>query len=107
MWPFFSTSVISLPSAPTSPQWLPDSTKLVWRDTETETLLDIWGSEEIQDNLKICTKNKHIFTQISQLMSTRGYMRSPEQCQTRIKRLRATFRQFLKSRKWVELNNVS
>ncbi|XP_016889666.1 uncharacterized protein LOC103382810 isoform X3 [Cynoglossus semilaevis] len=86
-------------TAPTSPQWLPDSTKLVWRDTETETLLDIWGSEEIQDNLKICTKNKHIFTQISQLMSTRGYMRSPEQCQTRIKRLRATFRQFLKSRK--------
>ncbi|XP_069556074.1 uncharacterized protein [Brachyistius frenatus] len=80
-------------------QWVADSSKLPWSDGETEALLDIWGSEEIQENLKGCTKNKHIFIQISQVMSSQGYMRTPEQCQTRIKRLRANFRHFLEGKK--------
>uniref|UniRef100_A0A8D2ZDG9 Myb-like domain-containing protein n=1 Tax=Scophthalmus maximus TaxID=52904 RepID=A0A8D2ZDG9_SCOMX len=76
-----------------------DPTKLPWSDGETQALLDIWGSEEIQENLKGCTKNKHIFVQIAQVMSSQGYVRTPEQCQTRIKRLRANFRHFLEGRK--------
>ncbi|XP_076578481.1 uncharacterized protein LOC143314985 isoform X3 [Chaetodon auriga] len=80
-------------------QWASDNSKLPWSDGETEALLDIWGSEEIQENLKGCTKNKHIFIQISEVMASQGYMRTPEQCQTRIKRLRANFRHFLQGRK--------
>ncbi|XP_059181672.1 uncharacterized protein zgc:113263 isoform X2 [Centropristis striata] len=80
-------------------QWSADSSKQAWSDGETEALLEIWGSEEIQENLKGCTKNKHIFIQISEVMASQGYMRTPEQCQTRIKRLRANFRQFLDGRK--------
>uniref|UniRef100_A0A8C2ZHM2 Myb-like domain-containing protein n=1 Tax=Cyclopterus lumpus TaxID=8103 RepID=A0A8C2ZHM2_CYCLU len=80
-------------------QWVPDSTKLAWSDGETEVLLDIWGSEEIQETLKGCTKNKHIFIQISEVMASQGYLRTPEQCQTRIKRLRANFRHFLEGEK--------
>ncbi|XP_044041382.1 uncharacterized protein zgc:113263 isoform X2 [Siniperca chuatsi] len=79
-------------------QWVSDSSKLPWSDGETEALLDIWGSEEIQENLKGCTKNKHIFIQISEVMASQGYLRTPEQCQTRIKRLRANFRHFLEGR---------
>ncbi|XP_047191851.1 uncharacterized protein zgc:113263 isoform X3 [Scophthalmus maximus] len=85
--------------AASSNQWVADSTKLPWSDGETQALLDIWGSEEIQENLKGCTKNKHIFVQIAQVMSSQGYVRTPEQCQTRIKRLRANFRHFLEGRK--------
>ena len=88
--------------AASSNQWVVDSAKLAWSDGETEALLDIWGSEEIQENLKGCTKNKHIFIQIAQVMAGQGYLRSPEQCQTRIKRLRANFRHFLEGRKWVQ-----
>ncbi|XP_075967913.1 uncharacterized protein LOC142971160 isoform X3 [Anarhichas minor] len=80
-------------------QWVADSSKLAWSDGETEVLLDIWGSEEIQETLKGCTKNKHIFIQISEVMASQGYLRTPEQCQTRIKRLRANFRHFLEGRK--------
>lgn len=80
-------------------QWVADSSKLAWSDGETEALLEIWGSEEIQENLKGCAKNRHIFIQISEVMASQGYMRTPEQCQTRIKRLRANFRQFLEGRK--------
>ncbi|XP_040886126.1 uncharacterized protein zgc:113263 isoform X2 [Toxotes jaculatrix] len=90
---------LSQKKAASSNQWVADSTKLPWSDGETEALLDIWGSEEIQENLKGCTKNKHIFIQISQVMSSQGYLRTPEQCQTRIKRLRANFRHFLEGRK--------
>ncbi|XP_033989543.1 uncharacterized protein zgc:113263 isoform X1 [Trematomus bernacchii] len=80
-------------------QWVADSSKLPWSDGETEALLDLWGSEEVQETLKGCTKNKHIFIQISEVMVSQGYMRTPEQCQTRIKRLRANFRHFLEGRK--------
>lgn len=83
---------------PSGNQWVADSSKLAWGDDETEALLDIWGSDEIQENLKSGTKNKHIYTQISQVMTGQGYPRTPEQCQSRIKRLRANFRHFLEGR---------
>ncbi|XP_071368929.1 uncharacterized protein [Centroberyx affinis] len=79
-------------------QWVADGSKLPWSDGETEVLLDIWGSEEIQEDLRGCTKNKHIFVQISQAMASQGFLRTPEQCQTRIKRLRANFRQFVEGK---------
>lgn len=80
-------------------QWGADSSKLPWSDDETVALLAVWGSEDIQETLKGCTKNKHIFIQISEVMASQGYMRTPAQCQTRIKRLRANFRHFLAGRK--------
>ncbi|XP_024145601.1 uncharacterized protein zgc:113263 isoform X1 [Oryzias melastigma] len=79
-------------------QWAADNSKLVWGDEETQALLEIWGSEAIQENLKGGTKNKHIYIQISQVMASQGYPRTPEQCQSRIKRLKANFRHFLEGR---------
>ncbi|XP_067437306.1 uncharacterized protein zgc:113263 isoform X3 [Thunnus thynnus] len=93
------TLELSQKKAGSSNPWMSDSSKLPWSDGETEVLLEIWGSEEIQENLKGCTKNKHIFIQISEVMASQGYLRTPEQCQTRIKRLRANFRHFLEGRK--------
>lgn len=93
---FFETSTLLVTSGT---QWTADSSKQAWSDRETQVLLDVWGSEEIQETLKGCTKNKHIFIQISEVMASQGYLRTPEQCQTRIKRLRANFRHFLEGRK--------
>ncbi|KAK7919283.1 hypothetical protein WMY93_010567 [Mugilogobius chulae] len=62
-------------------------------------LLDIWASEGVQQNLKGNTKSKHIFEQISKAMMSQGYMRSADQCQSRIKRLRAGFKSALDGRK--------
>ncbi|XP_077356983.1 uncharacterized protein LOC144004011 isoform X2 [Festucalex cinctus] len=80
-------------------QWLSDNSKHPWSDGETEVLLSVWGSEDVQENLKGCTKNRHIFMQISDALASQGYQRTPEQCQTRIKRLKYSFRQFLDGRK--------
>ncbi|XP_019732589.1 uncharacterized protein LOC109520070 isoform X4 [Hippocampus comes] len=80
-------------------QWLSDNSKHPWSDGETEVLLSMWGSEDVQENLKGCTKNKHIYMQISDALASQGYQRTPEQCQTRIKRLKYSFRQFLDGRR--------
>ncbi|XP_054608483.1 uncharacterized protein zgc:113263 isoform X1 [Dunckerocampus dactyliophorus] len=80
-------------------QWLADNSKHPWSDGETQVLLSVWGSEDVQETLKGCTKNKHIFMQISDALASQGYQRTPEQCQTRIKRLKYSFRQFLDGRK--------
>ncbi|XP_076009484.1 uncharacterized protein LOC143002949 isoform X1 [Genypterus blacodes] len=82
-----------------SNQWAADSPKLPWSDGETEVLLDIWGSEDVQESLKGSAKNKHIFAQISQALSSQGYQRTPEQCQNRIKRLKANFRHFVEGKR--------
>lgn len=66
--------------------------KVPWSDDETLHLLDIWGKDSVQRALKGCLKNRHIFTQIAQKMAERGHMRTVEQCQTRIKRLKKCFR---------------
>lgn len=79
--------------------WSPDGSKVIWGDKETKVLLDIWGSEDIQVNLKSNTKNKHIFDQVSKAMVSQGYMRTADQCQSRVKRLRANFRGFVEGKK--------
>ncbi|XP_045062838.1 uncharacterized protein LOC121580031 isoform X1 [Coregonus clupeaformis] len=75
-----------------------DGSKFPWSDSETQVLLSFWGSDEVQEDLKGCTKNRHIFTEISQAMANQGYLRTAEQCQSRVKRLKANFRQFCESK---------
>lgn len=79
--------------------WTSDGAKVIWSDKETRVLLDIWASDDVQQNLKSSTKTKHIFEQISKAMMGQGYMRSADQCQSRIKRLRANFRSSLDGKK--------
>uniref|UniRef100_A0A3Q3W375 Myb-like domain-containing protein n=1 Tax=Mola mola TaxID=94237 RepID=A0A3Q3W375_MOLML len=80
------------------------SRKTPWSEQETRTLLEIWGEDiDIQLILKGSTMNKHIYSQISEVLAIQGYLRTPEQCQNRIKRLKANLRQFLEGKKWVPL----
>ncbi|XP_063074204.1 uncharacterized protein zgc:113263, partial [Engraulis encrasicolus] len=81
------------PPAPPAPPWAPECPKLPWTDSETQALIDIWGSDGVQSSLSGCVKNKHIFTQISRAMAERGYARTAEQCQSRVKRLKTSYRQ--------------
>lgn len=88
-----------LSRAVSSAQWLPENSKQIWTDGETEALLNIWSSGDIQQMLKGSAINKQIYSQVSELMANQGFLRTPEQCQNRIKRLKANFRQFLEGRK--------
>uniref|UniRef100_H3DMG4 Myb/SANT-like DNA-binding domain-containing protein n=2 Tax=Tetraodon nigroviridis TaxID=99883 RepID=H3DMG4_TETNG len=88
-----------LSRAVSSAQWLPENSKQIWTDGETEALLNIWSSGDIQQMLKGSAINKQIYSQVSELLASQGFLRTPEQCQNRIKRLKANFRQFLEGRK--------
>ncbi|XP_005164569.2 uncharacterized protein isoform X1 [Danio rerio] len=72
-----------------------DGPKLAWGDSETHTLISIWGSDGIQERLKGCVKRKPVFQQIALIMAEKGYSRTDEQCRSRIKRLKASYRQHL------------
>lgn len=72
-----------------------DGPKLAWGDSETHTLISIWGSDAIQERLKGCVKRKPVFQQIALVMAEKGYSRTDEQCRSRIKRLKASYRQCL------------
>lgn len=67
------------------------SRKMPWSDQETRTLLEIWGDDNVQLTLRGCLKNRHVFEYISEKMSEQGFMRTSEQCYTRIKRLKYSF----------------
>ncbi|XP_016303058.1 uncharacterized protein LOC107658878 isoform X1 [Sinocyclocheilus anshuiensis] len=74
-----------------------DGPKLAWGDSETHTLISIWGSDAIQERLKGCVKRKPVFQQIALVMAEKGYSRTDEQCRSRIKRLKASYRQCLEN----------
>lgn len=67
------------------------SRKMPWSDQETRTLLEIWGEDNVQLTLRGCLKNRHVFEYISEKMSDGGFIRTSEQCYTRIKRLKHGF----------------
>lgn len=48
---------------------------------------------QVQQCLRRYPHNGHIFTEISEKLAANGYSRSPEQCHTRIKRLKGNYRQ--------------
>ncbi|XP_051976518.1 uncharacterized protein LOC127638813 [Xyrauchen texanus] len=70
-----------------------DRKKVAWSDAETLILLQLWGDEQVQQNLQRCPHNGHIYSEISAKLNVHGYPRSAEQCQTRIKRLKISYRQ--------------
>lgn len=67
------------------------SRKTPWSEQETRTLLEIWGEDPVQLTLKGSQKNRHVFDYISDKMSNRGYIRTTDQCYSRIKRLKHGF----------------
>jgi len=81
-----------LDEQPSSSHLLADqSRKMPWSDRETRILLEIWGEDTVQLTLKGSLKNRHVFEYISDKMSDRGFIRTSEQCYTRIKRLKHGF----------------
>lgn len=67
------------------------SRKTPWSEQETRNLLEIWGEDPVQMTLKGSQKNRHIFDYISEKMSHRGFVRTTDQCYSRIKRLKYGF----------------
>uniref|UniRef100_A0A8C6UWF0 Uncharacterized protein n=1 Tax=Neogobius melanostomus TaxID=47308 RepID=A0A8C6UWF0_9GOBI len=66
--------------------------KVTWSDKETVILLEIWGDSQVQENLQRYPQNTPVYSEIAEKLAACGYRRSTDQCHTRIKRLKALYR---------------
>lgn len=78
-----------------------------WTEEETFALIEVWAADDVQHSLKTCVRNGHVFADISEKMATLGYLRTAEQCQTRIKRLKKTYRRYCNSRRYLKGQGTS
>lgn len=76
-----------------------DGLNTTWTEQETVALIEVWAADDVQHGLKICVRNSHIFAEISEKMAAIGYLRTAEQCHSRIKRLKKTYRRYCNSRR--------
>uniref|UniRef100_A0A673B5I3 Myb/SANT-like DNA-binding domain-containing protein n=1 Tax=Sphaeramia orbicularis TaxID=375764 RepID=A0A673B5I3_9TELE len=64
---------------------------LTWSLDETRCLLDIWADVHVTQLLERTHKNANVFSLFSKRMKARGFVRSPEQCLVKVKKLRQTY----------------
>lgn len=67
----------------------------LWSRVEVEFLLEIWADDTIQDELDKTHKNSKIYSKIRDVLNSRGFNRTTEQCRDKIKKMRC---QYLKIR---------
>ena len=58
-----------------------------WGEDETKTLISIWGSVKVQEELDGKSRTKQVYNKIGQKMTEQGHKRDGEQCKTKIKNL--------------------
>lgn len=79
-----------------------DGGNAAWTAKETIALVEVWAADDVQHSLKTCVHNSHIFVEIAEKMASMGYLRTAEQCHSRIKRLKKTYRRCCNTRRYVE-----
>ena len=63
-----------------------------WTKQETLLLIEEWGDERVQTELNTCKHNQEIYSKIAAELSKAGFERSHNQCNNKIKKLKADYR---------------
>ncbi|XP_061475308.1 myb/SANT-like DNA-binding domain-containing protein 7 isoform X2 [Rhineura floridana] len=66
-----------------------------WRLQETLDLLDIWGEQKIQDQLRSSHQNIDFFEYIAQKMTTRRHRRTALECRSKTKVMRLEYKRVI------------
>nr|XP_008103863.1 PREDICTED: uncharacterized protein LOC103278042 [Anolis carolinensis]XP_008103864.1 PREDICTED: uncharacterized protein LOC103278042 [Anolis carolinensis] len=66
-----------------------------WRHKETLDLLDIWGEQKIQDQLRASHRNIDFFEYIAQEMAVRGHRRTAVECRSKTKVMRLEYKRVI------------
>nr|XP_034962970.1 uncharacterized protein LOC118080993 [Zootoca vivipara] len=66
-----------------------------WRLQETLNLLEIWGEQKIQDQLRNSHQNIDFFEYIAQKMATRGHRRTALECRSKTKVMRLEYKRVI------------
>ena len=63
-----------------------------WSNNATKALIGIWGESRVQQKLDSVTRNKIIYEEIAEKMSTQGYDFDWKQCRIKAKKLAQAYR---------------
>ena len=63
-----------------------------WNVEETKALIAIWGQENVQSQLDRAHRNRDVYKRIAMELEDIGYVKTWQQCQTKIKNLTQKYR---------------
>ncbi|XP_062994565.1 aldehyde dehydrogenase family 16 member A1 [Elgaria multicarinata webbii] len=72
---------------------VPRTRAATWSHRETLDFLALWGEEGIQAQLNRCHRNADVYQWISERMAEKGYFRDEDQCRTKGKDLKKSYKQ--------------
>ncbi|KAM3822451.1 aldehyde dehydrogenase family 16 member A1 isoform 2-T4 [Vipera latastei] len=72
---------------------VPRTRAATWSHGETLDFLALWGEESIQAQLNRCHRNADVYQWISERMAEKGYFRDEDQCRTKGKDLKKSYKQ--------------
>ncbi|XP_061445580.1 aldehyde dehydrogenase family 16 member A1 isoform X2 [Rhineura floridana] len=72
---------------------VPRTRAATWSHRETLDFLALWGEEGIQAQLNRCHRNADVYQWISERMADKGYFRDEDQCRTKGKDLKKSYKQ--------------
>lgn len=72
---------------------VPRTRAATWSHRETLDFLALWGEEGIQAQLNRCHRNADVYQWISERMAEKGYYRDEDQCRTKGKDLKKSYKQ--------------
>ena len=63
-----------------------------WNVEETKALIAIWGEENVQSQLDRAHSNRDVYQRIAMELEDIGYVKTWQQCRTKIKNLTQKYR---------------
>ena len=70
-----------------------------WTKDETMALLEIYGAQQIKEEIEKCFHNSHVWRKIEELMAQRGFKRNARQCKDRMQNVVGTVKRIEKTGK--------
>ena len=66
-----------------------------WTNAETKALIDLWGEQNVQEQLDNVRRNKDVYEKIARGMAEQGYNKSWKQCRVKVKNLTQRYRKVM------------
>ena len=79
-----------------------------WNVEETKALIAIWGQENVQSQLDRIHRNRDVYQRIAMELEDAGYVKTWQQCRTKIKNLTQKYRKVnvAHTYSWIMASNI-
>jgi len=63
-----------------------------WTDSQVLRLIQIWGDQNVQEQLEGSKRNKHVYDSVAEELKIYGIEKTGEQCRCKMKKLRQEYK---------------